>query len=72
MVTERFLTHFGVFFFQVDNRTLVCRTFQRGLVQNHELTRPQSETLVLFLMDYHAELFKVLLGISVLLKLLVL
>ncbi|XP_043963658.1 DEP domain-containing protein 4 isoform X3 [Gambusia affinis] len=43
---------------QVDNRTLVCRTFQRGLVQNHELTRPQSETLVLFLMDHHAELFK--------------
>uniref|UniRef100_A0A3P9MW84 DEP domain-containing protein n=1 Tax=Poecilia reticulata TaxID=8081 RepID=A0A3P9MW84_POERE len=43
---------------QVDNRTLVCRTFQRGLVQNHELTRPQSETLVLFLMDHHAELFQ--------------
>ncbi|XP_023205668.1 DEP domain-containing protein 4 [Xiphophorus maculatus] len=43
---------------QVDNRTLVCRTFQRGLIQNHELTRPQSEMLVLFLMDYHAELFK--------------
>ncbi|XP_032445735.1 DEP domain-containing protein 4 [Xiphophorus hellerii] len=43
---------------QVDNRTLVCRTFQRGLIQNHELTRPQSETLVLFLMDCHAELFK--------------
>ncbi|MED6234815.1 hypothetical protein ATANTOWER_003095 [Ataeniobius toweri] len=43
---------------QADNRTLVCRTFQRALVQNHELTRPQSETLVLFLMDHHAELFK--------------
>ncbi|XP_014844925.1 PREDICTED: DEP domain-containing protein 4 isoform X1 [Poecilia mexicana] len=43
---------------QVDNRTLVCRTFQRGLVQNHELTRHQSETLVLFLMDHYAELFK--------------
>ncbi|XP_038150129.1 DEP domain-containing protein 4 [Cyprinodon tularosa] len=43
---------------QVDNRTFVCRTFQRALVQSHELTRPQSETLVLFLMDHHAELFK--------------
>ncbi|KAM4712420.1 DEP domain-containing protein 4 [Anableps anableps] len=43
---------------QVDNRTLVCRTFQRALVQNHELTRPRSETLVLFLMDRQAELFK--------------
>ncbi|KAM4523312.1 DEP domain-containing protein 4 [Fundulus diaphanus] len=43
---------------QVDNRSLVCRTFQRALVQSHKLTRPQSETLVLFLMDHHAELFK--------------
>lgn len=43
---------------QVDNRTLVCRTFQRAFVQNHELTRPQSETLGLFLMDHQAELFK--------------
>ncbi|XP_047431564.1 DEP domain-containing protein 4 [Mugil cephalus] len=43
---------------QTDNRTLVCRTFQRALVQNQELTRSQSETLVLFLMDNHNELFK--------------
>ncbi|XP_017267177.1 DEP domain-containing protein 4 [Kryptolebias marmoratus] len=43
---------------QTDNRTLVCRTFQRALVQNPELSRPQSETLVLFLMDHHTELFK--------------
>ncbi|KAM6895283.1 DEP domain-containing protein 4 [Xenentodon cancila] len=41
-----------------DNRSLVCRTFQKALVQNHELTRLQSETLVLFLMDNHTELFK--------------
>ncbi|XP_070710154.1 DEP domain-containing protein 4 [Pempheris klunzingeri] len=43
---------------QTDNRALVCRTFQRAIVQNHELTRSQSETLVLFLMDNYTELFK--------------
>ncbi|XP_026219187.1 DEP domain-containing protein 4 [Anabas testudineus] len=43
---------------QTDNRTLVCRTFQKAIVQNHELTRSQSEILVLFLMDNHSELFK--------------
>ncbi|XP_061570395.1 DEP domain-containing protein 4 [Cololabis saira] len=41
-----------------ENRALVCRTFHKALVQNHELTRLQSETLVLFLMDHHTELFK--------------
>ncbi|XP_029351171.1 DEP domain-containing protein 4 [Echeneis naucrates] len=43
---------------QTDNRTLVCRTFQRAIVQNNELNRSQSETLVLFLMDNYTELFK--------------
>ncbi|XP_026182731.1 DEP domain-containing protein 4 [Mastacembelus armatus] len=43
---------------QIDNRALVCRTFQRAVVHHHELTRSQSETLVLFLMDNHTELFK--------------
>ncbi|XP_032360503.1 DEP domain-containing protein 4 isoform X1 [Etheostoma spectabile] len=43
---------------QIDNRALVSRTFQRAIVQNHELTRSQSETLVLFLMDKCTELFK--------------
>ncbi|XP_029019151.1 DEP domain-containing protein 4 [Betta splendens] len=43
---------------QTDNRTLVCRTFQKAIVQNHGLNRSQSETLVLFLMDNHTELFK--------------
>ncbi|XP_040886206.1 DEP domain-containing protein 4 [Toxotes jaculatrix] len=43
---------------QTDNRALVCRTFQRAIVQNNELTRSQCETLVLFLMDNHTELFK--------------
>ncbi|XP_028255235.1 DEP domain-containing protein 4 [Parambassis ranga] len=43
---------------QTDNRALVCRTFQKALVQNQDLTRSQSETLVLFLMDNHTELFK--------------
>uniref|UniRef100_H2MKS1 DEP domain-containing protein n=1 Tax=Oryzias latipes TaxID=8090 RepID=H2MKS1_ORYLA len=43
---------------QTDNRILVCRTFQRALIQNHELTRSRSETLVYFLMDNHTELFK--------------
>nr|XP_020455358.1 DEP domain-containing protein 4 [Monopterus albus] len=43
---------------RTDNRALICRTFQRAVVQNHELNRFQSETLVLFLMDNHTELFK--------------
>ncbi|CAG5927494.1 unnamed protein product [Menidia menidia] len=43
---------------QTDNRTLICRTFQRALVQSHELTRQQAETLVLFLVDNYTELFK--------------
>uniref|UniRef100_A0A8C7ZKT6 DEP domain-containing protein n=1 Tax=Oryzias sinensis TaxID=183150 RepID=A0A8C7ZKT6_9TELE len=43
---------------KTDNRILVCRTFQRALIQNHELTRSRSETLVYFLMDNHTELFK--------------
>ncbi|KAM9334569.1 DEP domain-containing protein 4 [Symphorus nematophorus] len=43
---------------QTDNRALVCRTFQRAIIQNHELTRSQSETLALFLMDNCTELFK--------------
>lgn len=45
--------------FQIDNRALVCRTFQRAIVQNHELTRSQSEALVLFLVDNCTDLFKV-------------
>nr|XP_046234778.1 DEP domain-containing protein 4 [Scatophagus argus] len=43
---------------QIDNRALVCRTFQRAVIQNHELTRSQSEKLVLFFMDNCNELFK--------------
>ncbi|XP_068442845.1 DEP domain-containing protein 4 [Clinocottus analis] len=43
---------------QVDNRASVCRAFHRAIVQSHELTRPQSETLVLFLMDNCTALFK--------------
>ncbi|XP_040031312.2 DEP domain-containing protein 7 [Gasterosteus aculeatus] len=43
---------------QMDNRFSVCRAFQRAIVQNHELTRAQSEALVLFLMDHCTELFK--------------
>ncbi|KAF3705175.1 DEP domain-containing protein 7 Protein TR2/D15 [Channa argus] len=43
---------------QTDNRAFVCRSFQKAVVQNRELTRSQSEALVLFLMDNHTELFK--------------
>lgn len=45
--------------FQVDNRTLICRTFQRAIVPSHELTRCQSENLLMFLMDNYTEIFKV-------------
>ncbi|XP_074554382.1 DEP domain-containing protein 4 [Halichoeres trimaculatus] len=43
---------------QIDNRALVCRSFQRAIVQNPELTRAQSETLMLFLMENCAQIFK--------------
>ncbi|XP_077400952.1 DEP domain-containing protein 4 [Vanacampus margaritifer] len=43
---------------QTDNRAVVCRAFQKAVVHNSELTRAQSETLVLFLMDNHSDLFK--------------
>ncbi|XP_061663006.1 DEP domain-containing protein 4 [Syngnathoides biaculeatus] len=43
---------------QVDNRTVVCRAFQKAVVHNGQLTRAQSETLVLFLVDNHTDLFK--------------
>uniref|UniRef100_A0A3P8XB44 DEP domain-containing protein n=3 Tax=Esox lucius TaxID=8010 RepID=A0A3P8XB44_ESOLU len=43
---------------QTDNRALVSRTFMRAIVQNKEMSRTQSEGLVLFLMDNHTQLFK--------------
>ncbi|XP_068163035.1 DEP domain-containing protein 4 isoform X2 [Antennarius striatus] len=43
---------------QIANRALVCRTFQRAVIQNHDMTRSQIENLVLFLMDNCNELFK--------------
>ncbi|CAL8242442.1 unnamed protein product [Merluccius merluccius] len=43
---------------QIANRMFVSRTFQKAIVQNHELSRAQSEALVLFLMDNHTQLFK--------------
>ncbi|XP_034529868.1 DEP domain-containing protein 4 [Notolabrus celidotus] len=43
---------------QIDNRALVCRSFQKAIVQNPELTRPQSETLMLFLMENCTQIFK--------------
>ncbi|KAJ8392359.1 hypothetical protein AAFF_G00077230 [Aldrovandia affinis] len=43
---------------QTDNRATVIRTFLKAIVQNNALTRPQSERLVLFLMDSHPQLFK--------------
>nr|XP_057933164.1 DEP domain-containing protein 4 isoform X2 [Doryrhamphus excisus] len=44
---------------QSDNRTVVGRTFQNAIiVHNAEFTKSQSETLVLFLMDNHTDLFK--------------
>ncbi|XP_020330639.2 DEP domain-containing protein 4 [Oncorhynchus kisutch] len=43
---------------QTDNRALVSRTFLKAIVQNKELSRTQSERLLLFLMDNHTQLFK--------------
>ncbi|KAF7669677.1 hypothetical protein LDENG_00151590 [Lucifuga dentata] len=43
---------------QIDNRALVSRSFQRAIVQNHEMIQSPNETLVLFLMDNHTQLFK--------------
>uniref|UniRef100_A0A674CV64 DEP domain-containing protein n=1 Tax=Salmo trutta TaxID=8032 RepID=A0A674CV64_SALTR len=43
---------------QTDNRALISRTFLKAIVQNKELSRTQSERLLLFLMDNHTRLFK--------------
>lgn len=43
---------------QTDNRSLVGRTFQKAIVQNYKLSQSQNETLILFLMDSHTDLFK--------------
>ncbi|XP_061768153.1 DEP domain-containing protein 4 [Nerophis ophidion] len=43
---------------QSDNRTVIIRNFLKAIVHNAELTKSQSETLVLFLMDNHKDLFK--------------
>ncbi|XP_021419670.2 DEP domain-containing protein 4 [Oncorhynchus mykiss] len=43
---------------QTDNRALISRTFLKAIVQNKELSRTQSERLLLFLMDNHTQLFK--------------
>ncbi|KAJ8007183.1 hypothetical protein DPEC_G00114890 [Dallia pectoralis] len=43
---------------QTDNRALVSRTFLKAIVQHKELSRSQSEKLVLFLMDNHTQIFK--------------
>uniref|UniRef100_W5NDF5 DEP domain containing 4 n=1 Tax=Lepisosteus oculatus TaxID=7918 RepID=W5NDF5_LEPOC len=43
---------------QHDNRTVVCRTFLKAIVQKKSLSKIQAEQLVLFLMETHTELFK--------------
>ncbi|XP_046878596.1 DEP domain-containing protein 4 isoform X2 [Hypomesus transpacificus] len=43
---------------QTENRALISRMFQKGIIQNKDLSRSQIETLVLFLMDNHTQLFK--------------
>lgn len=43
---------------QSDNRSVVCRAFLKAVVQNKSLSKPQTECLVMFLMDQHTELFK--------------
>ncbi|XP_063074110.1 DEP domain-containing protein 4 [Engraulis encrasicolus] len=43
---------------QTENGPLVCKTFLRAVLQSKDMTRPQSEQLLLFLMDNHTQLFK--------------
>nr|XP_014341204.1 PREDICTED: DEP domain-containing protein 7-like [Latimeria chalumnae] len=43
---------------QSDNRTVVCKVFAKAIVQNKSLTKSQTEELVTFLVDNHADLFK--------------
>lgn len=54
-----FINNNSYVLFQTDNRTLVSHLFQRAVVQNNELTRCQSENLLLFFMDNCTEVFKV-------------
>ncbi|RXM36712.1 SCY1-like protein 2 [Acipenser ruthenus] len=43
---------------QYDNRSVVCRTFTKAVVQNKSLSKTQTDQLAMFLMDNHTELFK--------------
>ncbi|XP_048886905.1 DEP domain-containing protein 4 isoform X2 [Brienomyrus brachyistius] len=43
---------------QTNNQSFVSRTFQKAIVQSKDLSRAQSERLVVFLMDNHERLFK--------------
>ncbi|MGH0173649.1 UNVERIFIED_CONTAM: hypothetical protein FKN15_065740 [Acipenser sinensis] len=43
---------------QYDNRSVVCRTFTKAIVQNKSLSKTQTDQLAMFLMDNHTELFK--------------
>ncbi|XP_052431875.1 DEP domain-containing protein 4 [Carassius gibelio] len=43
---------------QIENRALVSKTFVKAVIQSKEMTRVQSERLLLFLMDNHTQLFK--------------
>ncbi|XP_076152805.1 DEP domain-containing protein 4 [Alosa pseudoharengus] len=43
---------------QAENGPLVCKTFLRAILQSKDMTRAQSEQLLLFLVDNHTQLFK--------------
>ncbi|XP_051977097.1 DEP domain-containing protein 4 [Xyrauchen texanus] len=43
---------------QIENRSLVSRTFVKSVIQSKEMTRVQGEQLLLFLMDNCTQLFK--------------
>ncbi|KAL2102991.1 hypothetical protein ACEWY4_002159 [Coilia grayii] len=43
---------------QTENGPLVCKSFLRAVLQSKDMTRAQSEQLLLFLMDNHTQLFK--------------
>ncbi|XP_062913412.1 DEP domain-containing protein 4 isoform X1 [Mobula hypostoma] len=44
---------------QNTNRTVVMKTFAKAIVQSKSLSKSQTEDLALFLMDNHAEVFKI-------------
>lgn len=48
------------FVFQIENRIHVKKTFCRALIQSRSLSKGKVDLLLLFMLDNHKDIFKVL------------